>query len=366
MLRIGVDGRVLEDRYHGIGRITESLLRQFVGLKDIEVVVFLRKDPDVGRVDPMALTRELGHSAAVFDYPLTSVRQFLCWPHTLRSANVDVAIFPYNLGASLFGSARRYSVVHDCIMEGQRTFAPNARTRLLYMVLTAAVVRRTHVLTPSATSALAIERAYRVRVSPEHIIPWGVDTSFGMRLPSKPAIGGVFLPDKYYLHVGARRPHKNVATIVRALSLLPEDEHLVLVGSLDARFRDPVPDIARSLGVNGRLIHFPSVTEEDLLALYAGARAFLYPSLDEGFGLPLLEAMAAGRPVIASDIPVFREVAATAAILVPPLVPKAWADAARALDDPVRRQQLVSEGLRAASDASWPTAAALLLAALGT
>ncbi len=232
------------------------------------------------------------------------------------------------------------------------------------MLLTRIVARRAHVLTASEASAVAIEQTYGTRRSDIGLVRWGVDPSFASPGVATSSIGSVVLPTKYLLHVGARRPHKNVATIVAALAQMDDDVHLVLVGTVDDRVPDPVPDLARSLGVGRRLIHLPRVSDSDLLSLYAGARGFLYPSLIEGFGLPLLEAMAAGTPVIASDIPVFREIGGDAAILVSPHDPRAWAAAVKQLDDPARRERLIAHGREAAARATWKETANQLMAIL--
>ena len=255
-IRLGVDGRVLDDRYHGIGRITYELLDRLTGVDGIELTLFLRNTPESDRLDIDALTSRPGVRVVRFDDPLTSVTQFLRWPRVLRRSGVDAMLFPYHLGASLFGARRRYSIVHDCILEADKRFAPDARTRLLYIALTTLVVRRTTVLTPSRASAAAVRDFYKVRVPDAHVVEWGVGTTFAARGAAHVRSGtshvkGVPLPDRYYLHVGARRPHKNVAQLVRALAGLPPQAHLVLVGSADARWPDNTMDVARELGVAG-------------------------------------------------------------------------------------------------------------------
>lgn len=368
-IRLGVDGRVLDDRYHGIGRITYELLDRLTGIEGVEITLFLRNQPESDRLDIDALTARPGVRVVRFDESLTSVTQFVRWPRVLRRSAVDAVLFPYHLGASFFGAKRRYSIVHDCILEADKRFAPDTRTRLLYIALTTLVVRRTTTLTPSRASAAAVRDFYKVRVPDSHVVEWGVGTTF-----AAPAVGpervadvnGVPLPEHYYLHVGARRPHKNVAQLVRALAGLPPQAHLVLVGSADARWPDATMDVARDLGVADRVIELSGVSEADLAALYHQARGFLYPSLVEGFGLPLLEAMSAGVPVVASNIPVFREVAEGAALFVPTDDTRAWIEAIGALDDPTRRAALIEAGRRHAAAATWERATDRLVTILRT
>ena len=363
-IRLGVDGRVLDDRYHGIGRITYELLDRLIDVDGVELTVFLRDHPESERFDIDALTGRPGVRVIRFDEPLTSVTQFARWPTVLRAANLDAVVFPYHLGASVLGGGRRYAIVHDCILEEDTRFAPDTRTRALYIALTAVVARRTRVLTPSKASAAAVRSFYKVRVPDEHVVEWGVGTSFVAPTEKITSVNGTPLPDRYYLHVGARRPHKNVAQLVRALPGLDPAAKLVLVGSADPRWADPTMEVADQLGVADRVIQLSGVSEPDLAALYHQATGFLYPSLVEGFGLPLLEAMVAGAPVVASDIPVFREVAEGAALFVPPDDTRAWIEAINQLDDPAQRAALVAAGRRRAADANWGRAVDRLMSIL--
>lgn len=123
-------------------------------------------------------------------------------------------------------------------------------------------------------------------------------------------------------------------------------------------------DVARELGVADRVIELSVVSELDLVALYHQSCGFLYPSLVEGFGLPLLQAMSAGVPVVASDIPVFREVAEGAALFVTTHDTRAWIEAIGALEDPTRRAVLVGAGREHAAAATWQRATDQLVAIL--
>jgi glycosyltransferase involved in cell wall biosynthesis len=354
-LRLAVDGRVLSDEYHGIGRLAEMVLRRLAGDQCFRVTVFVRREQKSRRFDIPALTEGLGHERAVFDLPLTSPLQWLRWPGALRAAGAQVTLSPYSLGGPLVGGGRKCTFVHDCIMETDSHFAPGRRTRLLYMAHTALVVRRSLVLTRSAASARDIERFYGVPAADQEIIAGGIDADFAAGAVPRDRVGGLELPRRYLLQVGARRPHKNVSALVRVLPELPESYHLLLVGSIDERFPDPVPRLAESLGVAHRIRHVPSVSEPELHSIYAGAAAFTYPSLIEGLGLPLLEAMAAGVPVVASDIPVFREVAGDAATLLDPSDAAGWARAILDVQEPGRRRELIDAGRQQVKKATWDT-----------
>jgi glycosyltransferase involved in cell wall biosynthesis len=176
------------------------------------------------------------------------------------------------------------------------------------------------------------------------------------------------LPDRYVLNVGVRRPHKNQATIVRAIARLRglrPAVHLVLVGDRDERFPDPIPRFVEDLGVEDLVVRLAGVDDASLLLLYGGAAAFAFPSLMEGFGLPILEAMAAGTPVVASDVPAVAETAAGGARLVPPLDVDAWADAIREIvTTPEVAIDLRRRGRAVASAWTWDDAGRQLLGIL--
>lgn len=222
---LALDGRVLSDEYHGIGRLAEMLLHRLAGSAEFEVTVFVRPGQRSRRFDIDGLIEGLGYRRAHFDLPLTSPMQWIRWPAALRRVGATVTISPYSLGGPVVGGGRRGTFVHDCIMETDARFAPDRRTRALYMMHTAMMARRNRVLTRSSASARDIERFYRVPVRDWQVIPGGVDETFARGARPATSIDGQDLPATYVLQVGARRPHKNVAGLVRVLPLLPEHYH---------------------------------------------------------------------------------------------------------------------------------------------
>jgi glycosyltransferase involved in cell wall biosynthesis len=362
-VRIGVDGRVLNDRYHGIGRVAYELAAEMARIPGVELVIFAGDRPS-RRFDLSVLAALPSVSVQRVALAPVDVRQLWRWRSVLRRTPVDVMFFPYHLGASPFAGTPRVALLHDCIFETDRRFVPSRRLRLAYRAMTSVVARTSTVLTVSRASAHEVERFYRRRVHPEHVIPNGVDQA----LRADPA-AAVRLRDEfgltggYVLHVGAQRPHKNVAVLVEAIARVP-DARLVLVGSPDERFPDEVGPAIDRCGVAGRVLRLPFVPEELLGTLYARAGLLAYPSLVEGFGLPMLEAMVAGTPVLASDVPVLREVGGPAALYVPPTCPAAWAAAiTRLAADAGLRSRLTAAGATRAAGFTWGAAAARLVSA---
>lgn len=161
----------------------------------------------------------------------------------------------------------------------------------------------------------------------------------------------------YALFVGTFEPRKNLATLLRALLQAPADVRLVVVG--EAGWVDSAPGrLAAELGVSERVTFAGRVDDAELDALYRGARMLLLPSLDEGFGLTLLEAMARGIPVLCADVAALREVGGDAARFHAPT--DAAALAAQLTDlwhDGALRADLARRGITRAASFSWERAA---------
>jgi glycosyltransferase involved in cell wall biosynthesis len=172
------------------------------------------------------------------------------------------------------------------------------------------------------------------------------------------------LPKKYLLYFGSNKPHKNLTRLVRAYAQLKrQSPHLVIAGHWDFRYPEAQRE-AQRLGVEKRVLFIGPVKDEDLPALYSGATLFIFPSLYEGFGLPVVEAMACGVPVICADVSSLPEVAGSAACLVDPTD---TADLTAAMDgllaDPEQRALMAAQGLQQAAQFTWRQTAGLTLAA---
>ena len=196
----------------------------------------------------------------------------------------------------------------------------------------AALRRGAHVLAVSAAMAAEISAEYGVPADRVTVAHHGVDPAWATERPLDDAgRARLGLPDRYVLFMGNLEPRKNLGTLVRAHAAArredPEVPRLVLVGPAGwgDRWQGSPPD-PRDVVTTGYL------PQDELRAVVAGADAVCMPSHYEGFGLPVLEALASGRPVLASDIPALREVAGGLARLLPPEDPDAWSDALLHLD----------------------------------
>jgi glycosyltransferase involved in cell wall biosynthesis len=185
----------------------------------------------------------------------------------------------------------------------------------------------------------------RTRVA---VIPHGVR--------ALPLVEGVHR-EKLVLHVGAIQKRKNLVRLVRAFEAMPEEWRMVLAGSSGYGAEEVFAAIERSK-CRDRIEVTGYASSEKLAQLYSRAMLFVFPSLDEGFGMPVLEAMAGGVPVIAANGSAVAEVAGEAAILVDPVDEGQISDALRkaASEEEVRRK-LISAGYRRAREFTWRRAA---------
>jgi alpha-1,3-rhamnosyl/mannosyltransferase len=161
------------------------------------------------------------------------------------------------------------------------------------------------------------------------------------------------------LTIGVNKPHKNHRRLVEAFcsTIIPRDVHLVVAGPHDPRYPGAAV-YAQRLGIADRVVELGPVDEDDLSALYTAADAMAFPSLDEGFGLPPLEAMACGTPVACSWAGSLPEVVGDAARLFDPLDPVAIARAiAVVVGDDGERRRLRVAGLARGAESSWSHAA---------
>jgi glycosyltransferase involved in cell wall biosynthesis len=219
----------------------------------------------------------------------------------------------------------------------------------------------TAVVTDSEHSRRAIVASLGLPAERVAVIPVGLGAEFGPAGPTPGQRLRYGLGEYYALYVGNFMPHKNLPRLLRAWSALPEalrsSHRLVLAGGALAG-RAALRALADSLGL-GDCVVFPGlVADADLPALYGGAAALVQPSLEEGFGLPALEAMACGTPVVASRRGALPEVVGDAGVLVDPEDERALASAlARVLGSAGERRALAGRGLaRAASFTAERTA----------
>ncbi|HYO62890.1 MAG TPA: glycosyltransferase family 1 protein [Pyrinomonadaceae bacterium] len=314
-----------------------------------------------GRWPNFSVRRTLPHSPLV-RIPVTLVAE-------LRRRPVDLLHVQYT--APPFAPCPVVTTVHDLAFE----HIPETFKRRSWMQLRL-TVRRTaraaaHVITVSEYSKRDIMATYgipeeRITVTPEAAAPHfrPAPPEEVERVRRRYGVEG-----RYVLAVGSIQPRKNLARLVRAYSGLRSRRsqaklpQLVLVGKRAWLYGETLRTVERS-GLSDRTLFTGYVSEADLPALYTGALAFVYPSYFEGFGLPPLEAMACGTPVVAGDRTSLPEVVGDAGLLVDPFDESAIGAALeRLLDDSELRARLRVKGLERARLFDWRETARLTLGA---
>jgi len=358
-MRIGFDARYIQDRYHGIGRYAFELLSACVAQAPADrFIVFW--DPRLAN-SRFPLTELLGAPNVIpvqVRLPLFGPFDQIVLPFLARRHRLDLLHVPY-VGVPLAVPCPLVLTIYDLIFERYPAYMPQPWARGYYNLLTrGGLLRARGVLVPSVATAQDLLGYYRVDPRVVRVTLPAAGPAFGP--PSTAQIAAARarydLPAKFILVVAARRPHKNVEIVVEALYQLREriPHTLVLVGRHDARFPDPLETSPAAARLAGRIKEIGPVAEEDMSAVYGAAAACICPSLIEGFGLPVLEALACGVPTASSGRTSLAEVAGDAALLFDPTdVQSLTAALIPLLGDEALRRTLRERGLARASAFSW-------------
>ena len=276
-------------------------------------------------------------------------------PGAVRRAGVDLLHGPAFVGP-LFSACPQVITIHDLsFLRYPQNF--RAGNRLYLRTLTRLSVRRARrLIAVSESTGQDLMRYYGLPPSRIEVVPNGVDDRF--RPWSEAEIADFRakkgLPERFLLFVGTLEPRKNVAGLIQAYACLPQPRPpLMLVGGKGWLY-DEIFARVEALNLSDEVHFVGYVAAEDLPGWYNAALIFVYPSLYEGFGLPPLEAMACGAPVIAADTSSLPEVVGEAGLLVDPLDVEALAAAMnRLLTDRTLRDALRAAGPERAAAFSW-------------
>lgn len=361
-MRVVLDARTLDDHFPGIGRYTFHLaqaLDQVAPDLDLTLVVNPRarstRFPPLEQALPHVRLIPVPHS------PFAPQSQWLI-PRLVRHLRPDLYHSPYYVLPYLTPGPVVLTV-HDTIPTRFPAYFSPPRRLLIRTLKRVAIRRACWLLADSATTARDVITFFGADPARVTVAPLAPASQFRPQPPDVIAAlrARYQLPERYVLYLGSDKPHKNLTTLLQAWPQLAEEAArgpgllLVLAGPLSSRPPWSTLPAVRVLG---------PVPEADLPALYAGARAFLFPSLYEGFGLPALEAMACGTPVLCSRVPALVETMGDAAVLLSPTDSEAWARALhRVLMDDALCARLSERGLDHARTFTWECTARLTVEA---
>ncbi len=347
---IAFDGTVLHGRKSGVGYYCEELLKAMLAANhEDQFFVFSHQRVRAG-FEWSNGNLKFSDSA---HFPIRAVYLHLLLPKVLDGVQPDICHYTNFLAP--ISEDRPYVVtIHDMGLETLRDAHPLAK-RLYTKRLIPHVARKAKlVITNSEYSKWEIVRHLGIPEDRIRVTPLAASPEFGP-VPVRPA-------NPYFLYVGNLEPRKNLERLIEAFSRVPDkDHHLRIVG--DRWYHGGAAEhTAQSLGLNGRVEFLGYVPRRDLPGLFSGATALVYPSLLEGFGLPIVEAMACGAPVITSNNSSMMEVARDAAVLVDPRDVREITEAmARLAEDRGLRAELSARGLKRAAEFSWKKTAELTM-----
>lgn len=360
---IAIDARYIRERPSGIGAMVEALVRE-VPARMPDVTFLLLRHP----LGPCPLSTAPNVQDVTVSFEANGPGTLFMLPSRVNLTGVDLFHAPFNtLPAGL--PMRTVVTIHDimwvtdpslCGAEGlwghvQSWFYRNGIQR--------AITRADHLIAISQATRNEVIDYHPAAAARCTAIPHGVDPKFtpspdpsndeAIRMAQQRHAPGA---RRYVLMVGRAAPYKNQGNAVRAfLDAFADspDTHLVVVqrlGHEGASFQQ----LARQRGAHDRVHVVPPMSEGDLIALYRGALCLCHPSLQEGWGMPIVEAMACGCPVVTSHRSAMPEVAGDAAFFVEPSSVQDIAQALRAVAvDSARRSQMTQRGLRRARELSW-------------
>jgi glycosyltransferase involved in cell wall biosynthesis len=356
-MRIAVNASVFDHRPSGLGVYAQSLTIALHTLHD-DLVAYTSRPNEMPAARAIRPWGEPSRGSVGHLWRVLWTQMAL--PRCVRRDRADVLINALPEGP-IRAPIPQVSVIHDLIPLLYPEESPRQRWYVRSFV--PAVLRASaRVIADSAQTKADVVAHYGL--SPEGIVVVPPGVNHGQFFPRSDAGAETerLGLHAYCLFVGNLRPHKNVARLLEALAQVPGGLTLVVVGHRDPRYWPALARRAQELGIAGRVRFLGFVEAHRLPLLYSAALAVVVPSLYEGFGLPVLEAMACGAPVIASTAGALREAAGDAALLVDPHDVSGWARAiVQVTDDPDLRAALRARGQGRAAQFSWAATARRVL-----
>ncbi len=329
-MKIGIDCRLAGTKHAGIGRYIANLLQELITEKNIHWVLFFYDNQQAESV----LGNQLKATNVSVEYVPVKHYTFseqIKLPKIFANKELDLLHVPH-FNIPVFYQGRMVVTIHDLLWHHHRglqvTTLPSGQYWLKYFfyrtVTRQAVFKAAKVLVPAKEIKKTVTHYYPHAQSKIVVTTEGVEEVF---LSAKSSVKRA---KNTLLFVGSLYPHKNVRLIILALKLLPEYK-LQIVGSRSI-FQEETMELIREAGIADRVEFLGYLADRELAKVYSATTALVQPSFSEGFGLTGVEAMATGTPVLASDIPIFKEIYQDAAIYFDPFSTSSFVKAVRKLE----------------------------------
>lgn len=357
-LHIGIDARFYGPSAKGLGRYTAELIR-YLGVVDHvnRYSIFLRDEQFLAFVPPSERFQPVRA-----ELPWYSLAEQIHMPRLVRAAHVDLMHYPH-FNVPLLSPKPFVVTIHDLIISHFPTVRATTLGPLTYAVkqwgfnrvINHAIHHASHIITVSEFSKRDIEETFHIPSSSISVTYESVHNGHHISPAVDLARWGITRP--FLLYIGNAYPHKNLERLLEAFRdpALRARFQLVLIGRKDY-FYERVENEARNLGFRiGEEVLFPGyVTDEDLDSFYRKAAAYVFPSLYEGFGLPPLEALARGCPVVSSNATCMPEILQDCAIYFSPENISEMRQAILSVvDDPQKRASLLEKAPSLLATYSW-------------
>lgn len=357
-MRIGIDARFFGPVGKGLGRYVERLVENLEKIdKENEYIIFLRKE------NWDYYTPKVSNFKKVLaDYPWYSLKEQTMMPLAIRREKLDLVHFPH-FNIPIFCPVKFVATIHDLILLQFPTPRATTLGPLLYkikylayrIVIGLGLRRAEKVITVSECTKKELVKFFKTDPKKIEVTYEACDgVEYGqLKIPEKKNLAKFKITKPYLLYVGNAYPHKNLEGLLKIFPKLNLGCQLVLVGKEDYFYKRMKKEI-RGKPIEKDVVFTEFVSEATLADLYRNARLYVFPSFVEGFGLPGLEAMSYGLPVVASNSSCLPEIYGEAAVYFNPKSENDIVEKIRfAWNDESARKKLVAAGFEQVKKYQW-------------
>jgi glycosyltransferase involved in cell wall biosynthesis len=369
--RLGIDCRLAGSEHAGIGRYSENLVREIIKInqdKNFFTFVLFFRDLNQARSvlgeDFYKKPSKYQLEIILSDIRHYSLREQLTLPKVYRQAKLDLLHVPH-FNIPVFYRQKLVITIHDLLWHQQKGMGVTTLKAPIYylkylaylMVVKQAIKKAKFILVPAQTIKETVSKYYRHSQEKIVVTREGLASAYqkNLQLISQKDLAKKRIK-KQLVYTGSLYPHKNLVLVIKALKKLPKYQ-LLIVGSRNV-FQTQMRKLVARYKVKRQVKFMGYVPDEKLIKIYQNSMALVQPSLSEGFGLTGIEAMASGTAVLASNIPIFKEIYQDSAFYFDPKDPDSFLSALEKLKFS-KREDIISKNLNFAKKYRWQDLAQL-------